>query len=155
MPHTKHTYGSPRPVTELALLFYVDDIRTSQETHVWASTACYGDSFNFLYVDDVCTSQETRLWSSTACHGDSFTSIFGIRPEILERKLCSTTQNVYQWHEVNVRLCENMGRSLRGGRCALMESRAHKVPDEMHIKHLQMAGYAKKEAVLYNFRFYE
>jgi hypothetical protein len=31
---------------------YVDDVRTtqetpSQETHLWASTACYGDSFIF------------------------------------------------------------------------------------------------------------
>jgi hypothetical protein len=27
---------------------YVDDIRTSQETHIWASAACYGDSFTIL-----------------------------------------------------------------------------------------------------------
>jgi hypothetical protein len=38
----------------------VVDIHTSQETHVWASTACYGDSFSFVCVDDVSTSQETH-----------------------------------------------------------------------------------------------
>jgi hypothetical protein len=27
-----------------------------------AATACYGDSFTFLYVDDVRTSQETHYW---------------------------------------------------------------------------------------------
>jgi hypothetical protein len=32
-------------ITELALLSYVDDVRTSQEAY--ASTACYGDSFTF------------------------------------------------------------------------------------------------------------
>jgi hypothetical protein len=37
------------------------------------STACYADSFTFLYVDDVRTSQETCLWASTACYGDRFT----------------------------------------------------------------------------------
>jgi hypothetical protein len=28
--------------------------------------ACYGDSFTLLYVDDVRTSQETCLWASAA-----------------------------------------------------------------------------------------
>jgi hypothetical protein len=50
---------------------YVDDIGTSQETHLWASMACYGVSFTFLYVDDVRTSQQAH--ASTACYGDSFT----------------------------------------------------------------------------------
>jgi hypothetical protein len=44
---------------------YLDNIRASQEIHLWASTACYGDSFIFLYVDNVRTSQETHLWIST------------------------------------------------------------------------------------------
>jgi hypothetical protein len=34
-------------------------VRTSHETHILASTACYRDSFTFLYVADVRTSQET------------------------------------------------------------------------------------------------
>jgi hypothetical protein len=36
----------PQPVTVIALLLYVDYVRTSQETY--ASTACYGDSFTFI-----------------------------------------------------------------------------------------------------------
>jgi hypothetical protein len=35
------------------------------------------DSFTFLYVDDVRTSQEIHLWISTACYGDSFTLLTG------------------------------------------------------------------------------
>jgi hypothetical protein len=35
-------------------VLYVADVRTSQETHLWASTACYSNSFTFLYADDVC-----------------------------------------------------------------------------------------------------
>jgi hypothetical protein len=52
----------------------IDDVRTSQETYLWASTAYYGDTFTFLYVDDVRTSQETYLWASTACYGHNFPS---------------------------------------------------------------------------------
>jgi hypothetical protein len=55
---------------------YVDDVRTSQEAHLWAPTADYGDSFTFSYVDDVRTSQEARLWALTACYGDSFTFLY-------------------------------------------------------------------------------
>jgi hypothetical protein len=41
-------YEPERPVAVMELiLLYVDDVRTSQETHLWDSTACYGDSFNF------------------------------------------------------------------------------------------------------------
>jgi hypothetical protein len=62
VPHRKHTYGPTRLVTETALLYlYVDNVRTSQEIHLWVSTACYGDSTTFLYVDDVRTSQETPM----------------------------------------------------------------------------------------------
>jgi hypothetical protein len=38
-----------------------------------ATTASYRDSFAFLYADDVRTSQETYLFAFTACCGDSFT----------------------------------------------------------------------------------
>jgi hypothetical protein len=34
---------SSEPLSSL----YVDDVRASQETHLWASTACYGHSFTF------------------------------------------------------------------------------------------------------------
>jgi hypothetical protein len=37
----------PQSVTMTAILFlYLDDVRTSQETH--ASTVCYDDSFTFF-----------------------------------------------------------------------------------------------------------
>jgi hypothetical protein len=73
VPDRKHIYVPPRPATGIALLLYFADIRTSQERHLWASTACYGDRFTFLYLADVRTSQETHLWASTACYGDSLT----------------------------------------------------------------------------------
>jgi hypothetical protein len=38
---------------------HIDDVRTLQKTHLWASATCYGDSLTFLYVGDVRTSQET------------------------------------------------------------------------------------------------
>jgi hypothetical protein len=77
--HRKHTYGPPRPVMGIALLYvdyvrtsqetqlwvailYVDDIRTSQETNLRASTDSYRYSFSFLYVHYIRTSEETHLW---------------------------------------------------------------------------------------------
>jgi hypothetical protein len=57
---------------ELLNFVYIDDVPTSQETHQWVTTACYGHSFIFIYVFDVRTWQETHLWFSTACYGDSF-----------------------------------------------------------------------------------
>jgi hypothetical protein len=71
VPHRKHAYGSPRPVPGIVLLLYVDDVRASQGTRLWASTACSGDSFTLFYVGDVRTSQGSRLWSSTASYWDS------------------------------------------------------------------------------------
>jgi hypothetical protein len=44
---------------QIAYLLYVDDVRTSQETHILASKASYGDSFTFLHVNDV------RIWKET------------------------------------------------------------------------------------------
>jgi hypothetical protein len=77
IPHSQHIYGPPRPVTGIDLIYwYVRDIRTSYETILWASMACYGDLFTLPYVDDVRTSQETHLLSSTACYGDNFTFLY-------------------------------------------------------------------------------
>jgi hypothetical protein len=76
IPHRKHAYGPPRSVTELALHFYVDNVRISQLTRLQGSTACYWDNFTFLYVHEVHTSQEAHLWASVACYGDSFTFLF-------------------------------------------------------------------------------
>jgi hypothetical protein len=74
VPNRNHTYGPPRPVTGIALLYicrscwyftgitpmdlqgllrvylqflYVDYVHTSQKSHFWASTACYWDNFGF------------------------------------------------------------------------------------------------------------
>jgi hypothetical protein len=69
-------HSPPRSVTEISLLSIYADIRTSQETHLWACTVCYGDSYTFLYVHDVRTSQEKHLWASTVCCGDSYTFLY-------------------------------------------------------------------------------
>jgi hypothetical protein len=53
---------------EQLYFLYSDNVRTSQETLLSASTACYGDSFTSLYVNDVHTTQETLLYASTACY---------------------------------------------------------------------------------------
>jgi hypothetical protein len=37
-------------------------------TNLMTFTTCYGDSFTIIYVEDVRTSQETRLWASMACY---------------------------------------------------------------------------------------
>jgi hypothetical protein len=73
----KHTYGPPRPVTWIDFIsLYVDYVRTSQETRLWASPAFYGNSFISLYVDDLRTSQERHLWASTASYGDNCTYVY-------------------------------------------------------------------------------
>jgi hypothetical protein len=74
-PHRKHTYGPPRHTTGIAIFSYVD-VRTSQETHLWASTACYDDSVICLYVDHFRTLKEKHLPASMACYGDSFTCLY-------------------------------------------------------------------------------
>jgi hypothetical protein len=51
----------------------VNNVHTSQETHLWISTARYGYSCTFLYVDFVHISKETHQWISKARYGDSFT----------------------------------------------------------------------------------
>jgi hypothetical protein len=48
--------------------FLYVDVHTSQETPVYHHSL-YGDSFTFSYVDYVRTSQETHLWTTTAFMG--------------------------------------------------------------------------------------
>jgi hypothetical protein len=55
------------------MFLYVGSVRTSHETYVRASTACYEDSLTFLYLDGVRTSQETHIRACTTCYGVSFT----------------------------------------------------------------------------------
>jgi hypothetical protein len=42
-------------------IFYMEMMFVRHRKHILASTACYGDNFTFLYVDDVLTSQETHM----------------------------------------------------------------------------------------------
>jgi hypothetical protein len=46
---------------------YVDDIVPPRSV-TGIALACYGDSFTFLYVDDIRTSQESHLLASTVCY---------------------------------------------------------------------------------------
>jgi hypothetical protein len=58
---------------------HIDEVRTSQETHLLTSRACYRVRFTILYVDYVPTSQETHLRVSTACYGGQIYFFIGIR----------------------------------------------------------------------------
>jgi hypothetical protein len=60
VPHRKHAYGPPLPVTGSPFLFYTYIMFLPHRKHLWAFTAGYSDSFALLDVDDVRTSQETR-----------------------------------------------------------------------------------------------
>jgi hypothetical protein len=52
----------------------LDSVRTStSHIRVALHTAGYGDIFIFLYVGGVRTSQESHLWAYTVSYGDSFT----------------------------------------------------------------------------------
>jgi hypothetical protein len=66
----------PQPLTEIELLLYVHNVRSSQETRLWTSTACYGGSFRVLCVDDVHTSQRIQLWAPTSSYRDIFTFVY-------------------------------------------------------------------------------
>jgi hypothetical protein len=45
---------------------YMQMMFVPRRKHLWTSMACYWDSFTILYVDDVRTSKETHVWASTA-----------------------------------------------------------------------------------------
>jgi hypothetical protein len=47
IPHRKHTYGTPRPVMDIVLLFYKQMMFLPHRKHLWASTARYGNSSIF------------------------------------------------------------------------------------------------------------
>jgi hypothetical protein len=68
--------NSQRYRPPLTGILYVDNIHTSQETHLCASTACYRDSFTFLYLYYLRTSRETHLCASTTCCGEGFTFLY-------------------------------------------------------------------------------
>jgi hypothetical protein len=64
VPHRKYM-----PVTGIASILYIDEVRTSQEAY-----ACYVDSFTLSYVNDVRTSQEAQ--ASTVYYGDSVVFLY-------------------------------------------------------------------------------
>jgi hypothetical protein len=49
VPHRKHTCGPLRPVTKIALLFYMQVMFIPHSKHLRACTACYRDNF-ILYM---------------------------------------------------------------------------------------------------------
>jgi hypothetical protein len=57
VPHRKHTYRPPRPITEIALLLYVDNVCTSQETciyiYIYICIGLHGLLRGYLYYLDV------------------------------------------------------------------------------------------------------
>jgi hypothetical protein len=64
--HRKHVYGPPRACYVDSFPFlYVDDGLPHSKHMYGPPRACYVDCFPFLYVDDVRTSQETHVWAST------------------------------------------------------------------------------------------
>jgi hypothetical protein len=59
---------------------------------LWASTACYGESFTVLYVDVVRTLQKTRQRASTTGYWESFTVLYiDVVRTSQETRLCSST----------------------------------------------------------------
>jgi hypothetical protein len=51
---TGNTYGPYGLLRRELYLLHVDDVNTSQETHLWASTAWYGDSFIYFTCKYIC-----------------------------------------------------------------------------------------------------
>jgi hypothetical protein len=69
VPRTKHTYGPPRPVTGVSFTF---ECRLcsylTENTPMRLHGLSRGDIY-IIHVDDVLTSHETHLWASTLCYG--------------------------------------------------------------------------------------
>jgi hypothetical protein len=87
------------------MFLHHNDVLTSKKTHLWASTACYGDSFTSLNVDDVRTSQGTHPWASTTCYGDSFNFLYVVDVRTSQEACASTvylimteTRSIFKQH---------------------------------------------------------
>jgi hypothetical protein len=65
-------YRPPRCYKDSFTFLYVNDVRASEERHVWPSSVCYGNICLFLYVDNVLTLQETHALAYAACYDDRF-----------------------------------------------------------------------------------
>jgi hypothetical protein len=61
------SYRPPRPVTEIALLFISRWYSYLTGNTPMGHHGLLRNSFTFLYLEDVRTSQETQLWASTTC----------------------------------------------------------------------------------------
>jgi hypothetical protein len=72
VPHRKDTSGTPRPVTGIALLFLVQMMFVPHMKLRMGHHGLLRGFLYFVYADNVHTSQETPLWASTACYGDRF-----------------------------------------------------------------------------------
>jgi hypothetical protein len=55
------------------LVYFVDDVGFSISHKPVDLHGLLGGSFTFVCVDDIRTSQETHLWAATASCGDMFT----------------------------------------------------------------------------------
>jgi hypothetical protein len=61
LPHMKHIYETPRPVTEIALLFYMYLMFVPHRKHTYGIPHPVTGISLFLYVNYVHTSQETSI----------------------------------------------------------------------------------------------
>jgi hypothetical protein len=80
VPHRKHTYGPPRPVAEIALLSYMSMMFVPHRKDIWASMACYGNSYNGFTRFQFCKSISAGYIIIRQLHSGS--------------KLLSFTQNI-------------------------------------------------------------
>jgi hypothetical protein len=62
-----------------------------------------GDNCTFLYVDDVRTSQESHLPASVACYGDSFTLLFYFYVRTKFRPFYSSLSRPSRWKRVETK----------------------------------------------------
>jgi hypothetical protein len=68
-----HRIGSPRPVTGIALLFMYRWCSSLTGNTLMGRCGLLLGEFYFLCVDYFRTTQETHLWVFSGCYGDSFT----------------------------------------------------------------------------------
>jgi hypothetical protein len=49
--------------------------------------SCYGSSFTFIYLDEVRTSQGTHLLASNICYGDNFPFFLNLKAVLIYKRL--------------------------------------------------------------------
>jgi hypothetical protein len=91
-----------------------------KETILWASTICYGYRLTFLYVNDVRTSQETRILASTTCYGDNFLipikklfsfthTVRQFLPNIRPSRCRTYLYHLREWYATTNTICTQLG----------------------------------------------